>query len=56
MVNIRKTSNSNVWKISNDTTEWFKKIENKSKATFTQFDIIDFYSSIKKNILIDCIN
>ena len=34
----------------------FKKIKNKSKATFTQFDIIDFYPSIIKNTLIDSIN
>ena len=27
-----------------------------SKATFMQFDIIDFYPSITKNILIDSIN
>ena len=38
------------------TIEWFRKIKNKSKATFMQFDIIDFYPSITKNILIDSIN
>ena len=38
------------------TIEWFKKIKNKCKATFTQFDIIDFYPSITKNILIHSIN
>ena len=35
---------------------WFRRIKNKSKATFIQFDIIDFYPSITKNILIDSIN
>ena len=52
---MRKTSYSNIWKNSNDTIEWFKKIKNKNKATFTQFDIIDFYPSITKNTLIDSI-
>ena len=56
IINVRKTSYSNLWKNSNDTIEWFKKIKNKSKGIFTQFDIIDFYPSITKNILIDSIN
>ena len=41
---------------SYETIEWFRRIKNKSKATFIQFDIIDFYPSITKNILIDSIN
>ena len=53
---MRKGSCSNLWNNSNDTIEWFKKIKNKSKAIFTQFDIIDFYPSITKNTLIDSIN
>ena len=39
-----------------DTIDWFRKIKNKSKASFIQFDIIDFYPSISKKILIDSIN
>ena len=39
-----------------ETIEWFRKIKNKSKATLMQSDIIDFYPSITKNILIDSIN
>ena len=39
-----------------DTIEWFRKIKNKSKASFKQFDIIDFYPSTSKKILIDSIN
>ena len=40
------------------TIEWFRKIKNKCKATFLQFNIIDFYPSITKKIytLIDSIN
>ena len=44
-------------KNSNDTIEWFGDIKNKSKTTFTQFDIIDFYPSItEKGSIIDSIN
>ena len=46
----------NLWGNSYETIEWFRRIKNKSKATFIQFDIIDFYPSITKNILIDSIN
>ena len=53
---VKKADYSNLWKNSYDTIEWFKKIKNKSKATFKQFDIIDFYPSITKNTLIDSIN
>ena len=56
IINVKKTGNNNLWKNSNDTIEWFKKIKSKSKATFTQFDITDFNPSIMKNILIDSIN
>ena len=46
----------NVWKPIECTTYIYIYIKNKSKATFIQFDIIDFYPSITKNILIDSIN
>ena len=52
---MKKADYSNLWENSYDTIEWFKKIKNKSKATFMQFDIIDFYPSITKNTLIDSI-
>ena len=55
IINRRKSRSSNLWNNSNDTIEWFKKIKNKSNASFTQFDIIDFYNSITKNIPIDSI-
>ena len=51
---VTNVEKANLWNNSYDTIEWFKKI--KSKATFTQFDIIDFYPSITKNTLIDSIN
>ena len=39
-----------------DTIEWFRNVKNKNKATFIQFDIIDFYPCISKEVLIDSIN
>ena len=56
MTNVKKANHSNLWGNSYETIEWFRRIKNKSKTTFMQFDIIDFYPSITKNILIDSIN
>ena len=53
---VKKANHCNLWENSYETIEWFRRIKNKSKATFIQFDIIDFYPSITKNILIDSIN
>ena len=53
---VKKANHCNLWGNSYETIEWFRRIKNKSKATFIQFDIIDFYPSITKNILIDSIN
>ena len=55
-MNVKKANYSNLCRNSYDTIEWFRKIKNKSKATFMLFDIIDFYPSITKNTLIDSIN
>ena len=41
-----------LWKNSFDTIEWFKNIKHKSKTIFIQFDIIDFYPSIIKELLL----
>ena len=54
--NILKNSNYNLWKNSLNTIDWFKQIRHKSKATFIQFDIIDFYPSISKDLVIKSIN
>ena len=56
VTNVKKANHSNLWGNSYETIEWFRKIKNKSKATFMQFDIIDLYPSITKNILIDSIS
>ena len=56
VTNVKKTNHSNLWGNSYETIEWFRRIKNKSKATFMQFYVIDFYPPITKNILIDIIN
>ena len=56
VTNVKKANHSSLWGNSYESIEWFRRIKNKSKVTFMQFDIIDFYPSITKNILIDSIN
>ena len=46
----------NQWKNTQNITEWFLKIEEKSKYKFTVFDIKDFYLLIKEILLIKAIN
>ena len=48
VTNMREANYGNLWRNSFDTIEWFRKIKHKSKSTFMQFDIIDFYPSISK--------
>ena len=52
----KKPTHNNLWENSTDTIEWFRNSKIKSKATFIQFDISEFYPSISKEVLIDCIN
>ena len=58
VTNVKKANHCNLWRNSYNTIEWFRKIKNKSTATFMQFDIIDFFPSITitKNALLDSIN
>ena len=39
-----------------DTIDWFKKIKDKKGSTFIQFDIIEFYPSITKELLVRSLN
>ena len=49
---IQDNSSYNLWKNSLDTINWFVDIENEKYNTFIQFDIIDFYPSISKELLL----
>ena len=39
-----------------DTIDWFRKIKDKKRSTFVQFDIIEFYPSITKELLVRSLN
>ena len=39
-----------------DTIDWFRKIKNKKRSTFVQFDIIELYPSITKELLVRSLN
>ena len=39
-----------------DTIDWLKKIKDKKRSTFVQFDIIEFYPSITKESLVRSLN
>ena len=39
------------FKNSDSTIAWFKKIENKRRKSFIQFDVCDFYGSISQNLV-----
>ena len=41
----------NEWKNTTDVINWFKKIDEKHRHTFTIFDIKDSYSSITETLL-----
>ena len=39
-----------------DTIDWFRKIKDKKRSTFIQFDIMEFYPSITKELLVRSLN
>ena len=49
--NLRNKLRFNQWNNSENVTDWFKKIENKSKHVFIKFDIAEIYPSISEYIL-----
>ena len=49
---IRRDTGYNQWKSKAEVIEWFKRLPDKKKRTFIQFDIESFYSSITLETLI----
>ena len=45
-----------LWKNSLDTIKWFKNLKHKRRTAFIEMDIIDFYLSITKELLLQSIN
>ena len=53
---VREKTKVNQWHNSNDVIEWFKNIERDEKKIFIQFDIVEFYPSITKELLEKSLN
>ena len=53
---IRTATKSNQWQNTNSAINWFISIPNKPSHTFLKFDIVSFYPSIKKQLLMDAIS
>ena len=56
MTSLREKTKFNQWKNSFSVIEWFKNLKDKSKLSFIQFDIVEFYPSITENLLKDALN
>ena len=54
--NIRRTINVSQWRNTQEIISWLKGIKNNKNSSFTKFDIVDFYPSISKDLLINAIN
>ena len=48
---LRTILNVNQWRNTQNVTEWFGNIEQKSRHSFISLDIVDFYPSISENLL-----
>ena len=53
---IIKTLKLNQWGSTRDAIRWFDNLNETKKATFIQFDIVDFYPSITKMMLMEAID
>ena len=53
---IREKLNVNQWRNAQAVITWFKNIKRKSSNSFIKFDIVDFYPSISKDLLLEAIN
>lgn len=52
----RRLTNVHQCKNTKRIINWFKALENKQSCAFTQFDTVDFYPSITKDLLTSAIN
>ena len=48
---VRKATSLKQWRSTKDAITWFDNIDEKSRKEFIQMDIVDFYPSIKKELL-----
>ena len=52
---IRETTGVNQWRNSEAVIDWFKAIPNKQDSRFIKFDIVSFYPSICREVLVEAI-
>ena len=52
---IRKKSGLNQWQNNTAVIEWFKNIKRKKSNSFIKFDVVNFYPSISRKLLIDAL-
>ena len=43
------------WKNTNDVIKWFNNVENKTRKSFIKFDVVEFYPSITKRLVLKAI-
>ena len=48
---VRQKINVNQWRSTNVVIDWFKNFKSKNKLKFLKFDIVNFYTSISKQLL-----
>ena len=54
--NIRQNLKLPQWRSTNDAISWFKDLKDKSERKFVKFDIVSFYPSITRKVLMKAIN
>ena len=52
---IRKETGLVQWKNSREVVTWFNGIDNKERKCFISFDIVEFYPSIKRSLVMDAL-
>ena len=53
---VRNKTSLQQWRETKKVIDWFQGIANKNKCKFLKFDIVDFYPSISKDILLKSID
>ena len=52
---VKKSSSLNQWKNTASVLQWFTKMDSKSRYSFIQWDIVNFYGSISEKLLNDAL-
>ena len=55
MTEIKSAVNLNQWRSTAEVIGWFKNIQDKKSVKFVKFDIVEFYPSITKQLVMKCL-